>query len=62
MAPSMQMAQSIQTFNRESQAYEEPVQKQAVGVVMGDMGHPITVLGIVETLVFDFPTTLGHAK
>jgi len=27
MAPPMQMAQSIQTFDREGQDYEEPVQK-----------------------------------
>ncbi len=39
MAPAMQMTQSIQTFDRESQAYEEPVEKQAVGVVMGDIAY-----------------------
>src|SRR5437867_11104924 len=60
MVAAMQIAQSVQTLKGQSQDQQEPADQQAIGVMMGDMFETVAVLGIVETLIFNFPTRFRH--
>jgi hypothetical protein len=57
----MQIAQTVEPLQGESQAGKQPHEEQAAYVVMANMLESIAVLGIVEAFVFDMPAALGHA-
>lgn len=56
----MEMTQPIEPFDGESQGHDEPLDQQAVALVVADVLHAVTVLGVVETLVLDLSAALGH--
>ena len=56
----MQIADAIEPFDPQGQEKEEPVDQHAVGVVMLNVLHTVAVLGVVKSLVLDFPTALGQ--
>src|SRR5216683_2894741 len=60
MGATMQVPQTVEPLQRESQAGQQPDEQQAALVVMADMRKSIAVLGIVEALIFDLPAALGH--
>lgn len=57
----MKIAEPIESADHEREQGEEPAKQQAAGVVVADMFQPLVGFAVVETLVLDFPTTLGHA-
>ena len=60
MGAAMQIADAIEPFDHQGQEKEEPVDQHAVGVVTLNVLHTVAVLGIVESLVPDFPAALGQ--
>ena len=60
MSAAVQVADAIQPLNDQRQQGEQPVQQDAVGVVVADVLDAVAILGIVEPLVLDLPTALGH--
>jgi hypothetical protein len=56
-----QMAQAVQAFDGQSQDQQKPANEQAIGMMVGHVLEAITILRIVEALVFDFPPSLGHS-
>src|SRR6266404_1065875 len=59
MRAATQIAQAIEPLDGQRQAGEQPDDQQAVGVMMTHMPQTMAVLGIIKSLVFDFPTALG---
>src|SRR6266567_4187955 len=57
---TMQIAQAVESLDGQSQHQQEPTDKQAIGIMMSDVFEAVAILGVVETLVFDFPPRLGH--
>ena len=41
---------------------EEPVDQDVVGMVMADVLKSVSILRIIEALVFDFPPTFRHSE
>src|SRR5260370_41357659 len=60
MRAAMQVPQSVEPFQGEAQAGQQPDQEQAALVVMADMLKSIAILGIVAALIFDLPAARGH--
>src|SRR5580700_8368648 len=60
MRAAMQVAQTVEPLQRETQAEQQPDQEQTALVVMADLLQSIAVLGIIEALVFYLPTAFGH--
>ena len=60
MGAAMQIADAIEPFDDQGQQQEEPIHEHAVGMVMLNMLHPVEVLGVVESLILDFPAALGE--
>jgi len=56
----MQIAQPVESLQRERQAGQQPDDEQAALVVVADMLQAITILSIVEAFIFNVPSTLGH--
>src|SRR2546430_16892168 len=56
----MQIAQPVESLQRERQAGQQPDDEQAALVVVADMPQSITILSIVEAFIFNVPSTLGH--
>src|SRR5450759_4599348 len=60
MRASMQIADAVEPFDHQGKKNEEPVHQHAVGVVMLNVLHPVKILGLIESLVLDFPAALGQ--
>src|SRR6266404_3929256 len=58
MRAATQIAQAIEPLDGQRQAGEQPDDQQAVGVMVTHMPQTMAVLGIIKSLVFDFPTAL----
>ncbi len=62
MIATMEVAQTVESFDGQGQHGEEPANQQTVGMMMTDMLKAMTVLGIVEALILDLPAAFGHAE
>jgi hypothetical protein len=60
MQTAMQVAQTVELLQCESQAGQQPYDEQAAFVVMADMLESIAVLGIVEAFVFDLIAVIRY--
>src|SRR6266853_416517 len=60
MCTAMQIAQPVESLQRERQAGQQPDDEQAALVVVADMLQSITILSIVEAFIFNVPSTLRH--
>src|SRR5258707_4170463 len=58
MRDATQIAQAIEPLDGQRHAGEQPDDQQAVGVMVTHMPQSMAVLGIIKSLVFDFPTAL----
>jgi len=56
----MQIADSVEPFDDEGQQDKQPADQNAVGMVMTDVLQPVAVLGVIESLIFDFPAAFGE--
>src|SRR5947207_15685255 len=56
----MQIAQPVESLQRERQAGQQPDDEQAALVVMADMPQSITILSIVEAFIFNVTSILVH--
>lgn len=61
MGTAMQIAQPVESLQRERQAGQQPDDEQAALVVVADMLQSITIVSIVEAFIFNMPSTLGDA-
>ena len=61
MVAAVQIAQPVKTFDDQSQEDQQPNDQDAVGLVVADVLHAITVFAIVEAAILDLPAALGHA-
>ena len=62
MGAAMRIADAIEPFDYQGQEREEPIDRQAVGMVRLNVLPTITVLGVVESLVLEFPAALGQRE
>src|SRR5215469_1859894 len=62
MLAAMQISQAVQPLDGQRHVRELPGDQQTVGVMMTDMLQIMAILGIIEPLVLNFPTTLGSVK
>ena len=62
MPSAMQVAKPIQAVHRHRQCGKEPNDQHAVRMMMTEVLQAMEILGFVESLVFNLPATLGHAK
>lgn len=60
MRTARQIAPPVESLQRERQAGQQPDDEQAALVVVADMLQSITILSIVEALILNVPSTLGH--
>src|ERR1700756_763605 len=60
MRTAMQIAQTVEPLEGESQAGQQPYHEQAAFVVVANMLEPIAIFSIVEAFIFYLPATLGH--
>ena len=60
MLAAMKVAQAVEALDTQGEEYEKPVDQQAVGMVMRHVFESVSILGIVETLVFDLPSGFGE--
>ena len=60
MMAAVQVTKAIKAFDDHGQQAKQPTDEHAVGVMMTDMFEPVAVLGVIEALVFNLPTALGH--
>ena len=58
----VEVANAVESFDRQGQAGEQPHQEKAVGLMVADVFEAVAVFGVVEPLILDFPATLGHAE
>src|SRR5208283_6230036 len=57
---AMQIADAVESFDDEGHQKEQPADQNTVGMVVTDVLQSVAVLGIMEALIFDFPTALGE--
>src|ERR1700746_2175384 len=62
MLATVEVSESVKSFDGQGQHGEEPADQQTVGMMMTDMLEAVTTLGVVEALVLDFPTAFGPAE
>jgi hypothetical protein len=62
MFATMEVPESVESFDGQGQHGEKPADQQTVGVMMTDVLEAVTTLGVVEALVLDLPAALGHAE
>jgi hypothetical protein len=55
----MEVTHSVEPFDGQGQAGQQPDRQQAVALVVADVLEAVPVLGVVEALVLDFPAALG---
>src|SRR5260370_25802472 len=60
MIAAVEVTKAIEAFDDHGQQAKQPTDQHAVGVMMTDMFEPVAVLGVIEALVFNLPTALGH--
>src|SRR5260370_20483192 len=60
MIAAVQITKAIEAFDHHGQQAEQPTDQHAVGMMMTDMFEAVAVLGVIEALVFNLPTTLSH--
>jgi len=61
MVATMQVAGPVKALDHQGQCDQQPHDQDAVGVVMADVLHAITVLTVVEAAIFNLPSALGQA-
>ena len=59
MSASLEVAQTIEAFDGQCQAHQQPMNQQAVGVVVGQVFEAIAILPSLKPC-FRFTTTLGR--
>jgi hypothetical protein len=59
---AVEVTNSVEPFDGQGQAGQQPDHQQAVPFMVADMFEAVAVLGVVEALIFNLPTTLGHAE
>jgi len=62
MFATVEVPESVESFDGQGQHGEQPADQQTVGMMMANMLEAVTALGVVETLVLDLPAALGHAE
>jgi len=62
MFATVEVAESVESFDGQGQHGEEPADQQTVGMMMTDMLEAVTTLGVIEALVLNLPTALGHVE
>lgn len=62
MGTPMEVTNAIEPLDRQRQGGPQPAEEQAVGLMVADMLQAVAVLGVVETLVLDFPAALADAE
>jgi hypothetical protein len=62
MFATVEVTESVESFDGQGQHGEEPADQQTVGMMMTDMLQAMAALGFIETLVLNLPATLGHAE
>ena len=55
-----QIPQAVGSLDGQGHACEQPSDQQTVGVMMTDMLQIMAVLGVIKSLVLDFPTALAR--
>ena len=58
----VQVAQTKESLDGQRQGNEQPVDEQAVGLVMPNVLHAVASFAVVEPLVFNLPPGLGHVE
>ena len=53
MVTTVQIAQPVKAFDQQGQRAQQPYDQDAVGVVVADVLHAVTVLAVVESLILD---------
>src|ERR1039457_3271043 len=61
MVATVQIAQPVKAFDHQGQCDQQPYDQDAVGLVVADVLHAITILAVVEAPVLDLPAALAHA-
>src|ERR1700757_2884865 len=62
MGSPMEVTEAIKPLDGKRKSGYQPVQQQAVGVMMRDVLQFMLALGFIKALVLDLPAALGHAK
>jgi len=62
MVATVQIAPAVQAFDHQGQQDQQPNDEDAVGFVVADVLHAITVLAVVEALILNLPAALGNAE
>ena len=62
MRAAMQIAQSVEAFDGQSQGDQQPSDEQTVGFMMADVLQTVAILGIVEPFILDLPAGFGQAE
>src|ERR1700746_561386 len=62
MLATVEVSESVKSFDGQGQHGEEPADQQTVGMMMTDMVEAVTALGVVEALVLDLPAAFSHAE
>jgi hypothetical protein len=62
MSATAQIAQAKEPFAGERQTDQQPLHQQTIGAMVGDVFQTITVLAVIEAVVFDAPASLTEAK
>ena len=60
MRAPVQITRSVKMFDHQRENDEEPMDQQAVFMVMGDVFESVAILGVIEPLVLNLPTALGE--
>jgi hypothetical protein len=58
----LEVTSSVEPFDGQGQAGQQPYYPQAVPFMVADMFEAVTVPGIVESLILDFPASLRQAE
>jgi len=56
---SIQVSITIEPLQSQRQGNDQPVDQKAVRVVVTDMFESMPIFGVVETLVFNFPSAFA---
>ena len=62
MCAAVYVAGTVQVLDHERENCEQPVDQEAVFVVVGNVLESVAVLAVVKTLVFDLPAAFGQKE
>src|SRR5258708_2412620 len=62
MFATVEVTESVESFDGQGQHGEEPADQQTVGMMMTDMLEAMAALGFIEALVLNLPAALGHPE